>query len=129
MHHFRFSVVIEKDEEGYTAFCPELQGCYAQGETYEEIPDTIRDAIRLQIDDRTKSGEKISQARLISLTTVDVSVRAKDPRSSCRKSTVLSGKTLIPGLTGTPVWCCAGNYYQAAGRRNRGGRNADWRYV
>ena len=26
MHNFRFSVVIEKDEAGYTAFCPELQG-------------------------------------------------------------------------------------------------------
>ena len=23
MHNFRFSVVIEKDEEGYTAFCPD----------------------------------------------------------------------------------------------------------
>lgn len=74
MHHFRFSVVIEKDEEGYTAFCPELQGCYAQGETVEEDLDRIRDAIRLHIDDRTKSGEKIPRARLINLTTVDISV-------------------------------------------------------
>ena len=32
-------------------------------------------------------------------------------------------------LTGTAVPCGAGNYYQAAGRRNRGGLNADWRYV
>ena len=74
MHNFRFSVVIEKDEEGYTAFCPELQGCYAQGETYEQVLDNIRDAIRLHIDDRIESGEKIFQARLINLTTVDVSV-------------------------------------------------------
>ncbi len=58
MHNFRFSVVIEKDEEGYTAFCPDLQGCYAQGETYEEVLDNIRDVIRLHIDDRRDSGEK-----------------------------------------------------------------------
>jgi len=74
MHNFRFSVVIEKDEEGYTAFCPELQGCYAQGETYEEVLDNIRDAIHLHIDDRIQSGEKIPQAQLINLTTVEVSV-------------------------------------------------------
>jgi predicted RNase H-like HicB family nuclease len=74
MHNFRFSVVIEKDEEGYTAFCPELQGCYAQGETYEEVLDNIRDAIHLHIDDRIESGEKIPQAQLINLTTVEVSV-------------------------------------------------------
>jgi len=74
MHNFRFSVVIEKDEEGYTAFCPELQGCYAQGETYEKVLDNIRDAIHLHIDDRIESGEKIHQAQLINLTTVEVSV-------------------------------------------------------
>jgi len=74
MHNFRFSVVIEKDEEGYTAFCHELQGCYAQGDTYEEVLDNIRDAIHLHIDDRIESGEKIPQAQLINLTTVEVSV-------------------------------------------------------
>jgi predicted RNase H-like HicB family nuclease len=74
MNNFRFSVVIEKDEDSYTAFCPELQGCYAQGETYEEVLENIRDTIRLHLDDRIESGEKIPQAHLINLTTVDVSV-------------------------------------------------------
>jgi predicted RNase H-like HicB family nuclease len=74
MHNFRFSVVIEKDEDGYTAFCPELQVCYSQSETYEEILDNIRDAIRLHLDDRIESGEKIPQDQLINLTTVDVMV-------------------------------------------------------
>ena len=74
MHNFRFSVVIEKDEDGYTAFCPELQGCYSQGDTYEEVLENIRDAIRLHLDDHIESGEKIPQAQHINLTTVDVSV-------------------------------------------------------
>ncbi len=69
-----FFVIIEKDEDGYTAFCPELQGCYVQGETYEEVLDNIRDAIRLHLDDRIESKEKIPQAQLINLTTVDVPV-------------------------------------------------------
>jgi hypothetical protein len=44
MHNFRFSVVIEKEEDGYTAFCPELEGCYSQGNIYEEVLENIRDA-------------------------------------------------------------------------------------
>ncbi|MFA5415226.1 MAG: type II toxin-antitoxin system HicB family antitoxin [Methanoregula sp.] len=72
MHNFRFSVVIEKDIDGYTAFCPELQGCYTQGETYEEVLDNIRDVIRIHVDDHIESGDTIPQAQLINLTTVDV---------------------------------------------------------
>lgn len=45
-------MVIEKDEEGYFAFCPELQGCYTQGVTYEEAVESIKDAIQLHIEDR-----------------------------------------------------------------------------
>ena len=43
---YRFSVIIEKDKDGYFAFSPELQGCYSQGDTYEETLENIRDAIR-----------------------------------------------------------------------------------
>jgi len=74
MPSFRFSVIIEKDEDGYSAFCPELQGCYAQGGTYEEVLNNIRDVIRLHVDDRIGAGEKIPEGRLINLTTVEVSV-------------------------------------------------------
>jgi predicted RNase H-like HicB family nuclease len=37
MKNYRFSVIIEKDQDGYFASCPEFQGCYTQGETYEEV--------------------------------------------------------------------------------------------
>ena len=33
---YRFPIIIEKDEDGYFASCPALQGCYTQGDTYEE---------------------------------------------------------------------------------------------
>ena len=45
MRNYRFSVVIERDEEGYYAFCPELQGCYTQGDTYEEALENIKDKL------------------------------------------------------------------------------------
>jgi hypothetical protein len=38
MTNYRFSVIVEKDQDGYFASCPEFQGCYTQGETY--MPST-----------------------------------------------------------------------------------------
>jgi len=74
MKNYRFSVVIERDEGGYYAFCPELQGCYTQGDAYEEALANIKDAIRLHVEDRLESGEEIPQAESISLTSLEMVV-------------------------------------------------------
>lgn len=71
---YKFSVVIEKDKDGYFAFCPELQGCYTQGDTYEDVLENIKDAIRLHVEDRIEEGEEILQAESVSLTTMEVAV-------------------------------------------------------
>ena len=55
MKNYRFSVVIEKDKDGYFAFCPELQGCLTQGYTYEEVLENVEDAISLHVKDRLES--------------------------------------------------------------------------
>ena len=59
MKNYRFSVVVEKDREGYFASCPELQGCYTQGETYEKVLENIKDAIRLHVEDRLEGVPKV----------------------------------------------------------------------
>lgn len=74
MKTYRSSVVIEKDAEGYFAFCPELQGCYTQGDTYEEALANIKDAIRLHVEDRREAGEEIPQPESVSLTSLEVGV-------------------------------------------------------
>lgn len=74
MKNFKFTVVIEKDKDGYFAFCPELQGCYAQGDTYEDAVKNIADAIKLHIQDRLQTGEIIKQHEMTSLTQVEVTV-------------------------------------------------------
>jgi len=45
MRNYHFSIIIEHDQNGYFVFCPELQGCYSQGKTYEEALENIQDAI------------------------------------------------------------------------------------
>ena len=52
---YNLAVVVEKDKDGYFSFCPELQGCYSQGVTYEEALRNIKDAIKLHIEDREVS--------------------------------------------------------------------------
>jgi predicted RNase H-like HicB family nuclease len=74
MSIYRFSVVIEKDKEGYFAFCPELQGCYTQGDTYEEALENIKDAIHLHVKDRLEDGEEIPQSESVSLTSMEVAL-------------------------------------------------------
>ncbi|MFB3827768.1 MAG: type II toxin-antitoxin system HicB family antitoxin [Bryobacteraceae bacterium] len=74
MRSYRFSVLVEKDADGYFALCPELQGCYTQGRTYEEAVSNIRDAIRLHLEDRLETGEEIGQSEAVSLTSLEVAV-------------------------------------------------------
>ena len=71
---YNFSIIIEHDENGYFVSCPELQGCYSQGDTYEEAFENIKDAIELNIEDRIAEREEIPKARSISLSTVEVAV-------------------------------------------------------
>ena len=52
MKQYHFSIIVEQDKDGYFVFCPELQGCYSQGGTYEEAVENIEDVIKLYIADR-----------------------------------------------------------------------------
>jgi predicted RNase H-like HicB family nuclease len=70
----RFSAVVEKDQDGYFAFCPEVQGCYPQGATHEAALQNLKDAIRLHVQDRIQAGEEIPQTESISLTSLEVAV-------------------------------------------------------
>ena len=60
--HREFNVIIEKDEDGYFAHVPALQGCYAQGDTYEEALVNIQDVIKLHLEDITESGQEIPKS-------------------------------------------------------------------
>jgi predicted RNase H-like HicB family nuclease len=71
---FTLPVVIEADTDGYFVSCPTLQGCYSQGDTYEEALENIKDAIRLHIQDRLADGEEIPENISVSLSTVEITI-------------------------------------------------------
>jgi predicted RNase H-like HicB family nuclease len=74
MQRLTFPVILESNEDGYFVSCPAFQGCYSQGETYEEAMANIKDAVRLHLEDRLANGEDIAVAVSVSLSTVEVSV-------------------------------------------------------
>jgi predicted RNase H-like HicB family nuclease len=38
----KVSIIIEKDEYGYYAYCPELEGCQTQGDSLDEVLENIK---------------------------------------------------------------------------------------
>jgi predicted RNase H-like HicB family nuclease len=60
MQTYDVTVVTERDEDGrYLAICPELQGCYTEGNSEQEARTLIEDAILLHIESRIERGEPI----------------------------------------------------------------------
>jgi predicted RNase H-like HicB family nuclease len=72
MKKYTLPVVIEKDEDGYFAMCPALEGCYSQGDTYEEALENIKDAIRLVLQDMEECEDLVSDINSFSLVAVEV---------------------------------------------------------
>ena len=72
MSNYHFAIVVEKDKQGYFAYCPELQGCYTQGETFEEVIENIKDAIKLHVEDRLTNNELVTTSEMVSLSNIEV---------------------------------------------------------
>jgi len=46
----KYLVVIEETSTGYSAYCPDLDGCVSTGATRAEIENNMRDAIEFHLD-------------------------------------------------------------------------------
>jgi predicted RNase H-like HicB family nuclease len=44
------TVVIEKDDEGYDAYAPKLDGCQTQGDSLDEVLANISEAVDLYLE-------------------------------------------------------------------------------
>jgi len=54
--HNEFTAIIERDEEWYVAYCPEIPGANGQGRTKEEARQDLADAIVLILEDRREDA-------------------------------------------------------------------------
>ena len=54
--HNEFTAVVERDEDWFIAYCPEIPGANGQGKTKEEALDSLSKAIALSLEDRREDG-------------------------------------------------------------------------
>ena len=65
-----FTVFIEQDEDGiYVAKVPEIEGCYTQGKTLQEVLERIREAIEVCLE---ADREKINPMKFIGIQKIQV---------------------------------------------------------
>jgi predicted RNase H-like HicB family nuclease len=55
----KYAIVIEKAENNYSAYVPDLPGCIATGATVEEVKSEIREAIEFHLEGMREDGEPI----------------------------------------------------------------------
>ena len=57
----RYAIVIERAENNYSAYVPDLPGCVATGTTVQETETQIREAIEFHIAGLREDGLPIPQ--------------------------------------------------------------------
>lgn len=71
---YKVGIVIEKDEHGYYAYSPELEGCQTQGDTLEEVLSNIKEAIELYLETLSEEERKERLSKQILTTSLEVKV-------------------------------------------------------
>ena len=68
---YRFLIVIEKANNNYSAYCPDLPGCVATGKTREETERNMYEAVQMHIqgmiEDKIVIPENIASAEYIAV--------------------------------------------------------------
>ncbi|MDG6225785.1 MAG: type II toxin-antitoxin system HicB family antitoxin [Candidatus Thermoplasmatota archaeon] len=58
---YKFMIVIERTDTGYSAYSPDLPGCVATGETKEETEQNMYNAIEMHIEGLKEDGLPIPE--------------------------------------------------------------------
>jgi len=56
---YRYLIIIEKGNQNYGAYSPDLPGCVAVGDTVEEVQKNMQEAIRMHLQGMIEDREPI----------------------------------------------------------------------
>ena len=59
---YRFLIVIEKANENYSAYSPDLPGCVATGVTREDAEKNMHEAVELHVHGLAEDGQPIPES-------------------------------------------------------------------
>ena len=71
---YKVNIVIEKDEHGYYAYSPELEGCQTQGDSLDEVLVNMREAVELYLETLTEEERKAFLSKEILTTSLEVQI-------------------------------------------------------
>lgn len=77
MKKYVAQVLVEQDEDGkYVAACPSLEGCYTQGDTFEEAMENIKDVIQMCLKElaRDKKPFNLKYPEIIGVKHLEVAI-------------------------------------------------------
>lgn len=63
MYKYEIIIYWSREDEAYVAEVPELPGCMAHGNTYEEAVKNVQDAIQLWIDTAKEFGDPVPEPK------------------------------------------------------------------
>ena len=58
----KYVVIVEKGENSFGAYAPDLLGCAVVGETREEVLQLIREAVELHVSSMREHGDPLPEA-------------------------------------------------------------------
>jgi predicted RNase H-like HicB family nuclease len=59
---YRFLIIIEKAENNYSAYSPDLPGCIATGVTREEAERNMNEAIKMHVEGLIEDGIPVPES-------------------------------------------------------------------
>jgi predicted RNase H-like HicB family nuclease len=71
---YKLNILIEEDDDGFYAYCPELKGCQSQGDTLEEVQANITEAVELYLETLSESEKQQLLQKKVTAMTLEVSV-------------------------------------------------------
>ena len=70
------NAIIERDEHGYFAYVPDMQGCVSQGKTYEEAVKNIKEAAELYLESLQNDEIRSIRAKHTAIVPIEVMANA-----------------------------------------------------
>lgn len=63
MHKYEIIIYWDNQDNAYIAEVPELPGCTAHGETYDDALSSVKDAIQLWVDTAKEFGDPVPEPK------------------------------------------------------------------
>ena len=58
-----YAIVIEPTDNGYSAYAPDLPGCVAAADSYEDAEKLIREAVAFHLESLREFGDPVPEPR------------------------------------------------------------------